>query len=114
MELVLTFSMVFSVYAIVMAPKTGVVSSNAPLLVGLIVGANTLAGGYFSGASMNPARSFGPALASWNWSDHWIYWAGPLVGSALAGFLYDRLYVTRSRNVDGALLLPGDEEEAAF
>ncbi|KAG6489031.1 aquaporin TIP4-4-like [Zingiber officinale] len=111
MELVLTFSMVISVYAIVMEPKTGVVSSNAPLLVGLIVGANTLAGGYFSGASMNPARSFGPALASWNWSDHWIYWAGPLVGSALAGFLYDRLYITRSRN-DTALLLPADEERS--
>ncbi|KAG6531121.1 probable aquaporin TIP4-3 [Zingiber officinale] len=111
MELLLTFSMVFTIYAVVVEPKKGVVSSVAPLLVGLIVGANTLAGGYFSGASMNPARSFGPALARWNWTDHWIYWAGPLVGSALAGFVYDRLYVTRSSD-DGAFLLPVDREEA--
>ncbi|KAG6535387.1 hypothetical protein ZIOFF_000353 [Zingiber officinale] len=111
MELLLTFSMVFTIYAVVVEPKKGVVSSVAPLLVGLIVGANTLAGGYFSGAFMNSASSFGPALARWNWTDHWIYWAGPLVGSALAGFVYDCLYVMRSSD-DGAFLLPVDREEA--
>lgn len=109
MELLLTFSMVFTIYAVVVEPKKGVVSSVSPLLVGLIVTANTLAGGHFSGASMNPARSFGPALARWNWTDHWIYWAGPLVGSALAGYVYDRLYIIRTLD-NGALLLPVDEE----
>ncbi|CAL9086006.1 unnamed protein product [Musa acuminata var. zebrina] len=105
MEVVLTFSMVFSIYAIIVDPKKGIVSVLAPLLIGLIVGANTLAGGPFSGASMNPARSFGPALATWDWTNHWVYWAGPFVGSGLAGFVYDHLYLMRPRDD-----LPGDEE----
>lgn len=106
MEVVLTFSMVFSVYAVIVNPKKGVVSSLAPLLVGLIVGANTLAGGPFSGASMNPARSFGPALASWNWADQWVYWAGPIVGSGLAGVVYDHLYLRNN--------IAFSEDEEAF
>ncbi|WOL14574.1 hypothetical protein Cni_G23354 [Canna indica] len=72
MELVLTFSIVFCVYAVV-DPGHSVVSGIGPLLVGLVVGANALAGAPFSGASMNPARSFGPSLVSWNWTNHWVY-----------------------------------------
>ncbi|RZS23452.1 hypothetical protein BHM03_00056392 [Ensete ventricosum] len=105
MEVILTFCMVFSIYAIIVDPKKGIVPVLAPLLIGFIVGANTLAGGPFSGASMNPARSFGPALATWDWTNHWVYWAGPLVGSGLAGFVYDHLYLMRPHDD-----LPGDEE----
>ena len=66
-----------------------------PLLVGLVVGANVLAGGPFSGASMNPARSFGPALAAGVWADHWVYWVGPLIGGPLAGLVYDGLFMAQ-------------------
>ncbi|RRT73746.1 hypothetical protein B296_00025559 [Ensete ventricosum] len=106
MEAVFTFSMVFSVYALIMDPKKGAVAGSAPLLIGLTVGANSLAGGAFSGASMNPARSFGPALANWDWTNHWVYWLGPLVGSGLAGFAYHHLYVAGTHGV----LLPKDDE----
>ncbi|MFD1733605.1 aquaporin [Deinococcus malanensis] len=41
-------------------------------------------GGPITGASMNPARSFGPSLASGIWTAHWLYWAAPLLGAALA------------------------------
>jgi aquaporin TIP len=41
---------------------------------------------------MNPARVFGPALASWFWHDHYVYWIGPLIGGALGGFVYGLLY----------------------
>ncbi|WOL14573.1 hypothetical protein Cni_G23353 [Canna indica] len=105
MELVLTFTMVFSIYAIIADPKKGTVSSLAPLLIGLVVGANTLVGGPISGPSMNPARSFGPALVCWSWADHWVYWAGPMAGSWLAGFVYDWLFLARGHD-----LLPVDEE----
>ena len=42
---------------------------------------------------MNPAVAFGPAVVSWSWSNHWIYWVGPLVGGGLAGIIYDFVYI---------------------
>ncbi|KAK6927369.1 Major intrinsic protein [Dillenia turbinata] len=84
MEIVLTFSLLFTVYATIVDPKKGSLDGNGPMLVGFVVGANILAGGAFSGASMNPARSFGPALVSWDWTDQWVYWVGPLIGGGLA------------------------------
>ncbi|KAH0989826.1 hypothetical protein GBA52_001309 [Prunus armeniaca] len=77
------------VYATIVDPKKGALNGLGPTLTGFVVGANILAGGAFSGASMNPARSFGPALVSWNWTDHWVYWVGPLIGGGLAGFIYE-------------------------
>ena len=41
---------------------------------------------------MNPARSFGPALASNEWKNHIVYWVGPLVGASVAGLLYKFLF----------------------
>ncbi|KAI0524371.1 hypothetical protein KFK09_003738 [Dendrobium nobile] len=92
MEIVLTFSLLFTVYATIVDPKKNVPTGFGPFLVGLVVGANILAGGVFSGASMNPARSFGPALASGDWTDHWIYWVGPLIGGGLAGLIYEYFF----------------------
>ena len=63
----------------------------AALAVGATVALNSIFGGPISGASMNPARSFGPALAAWNWGDHWIYWTAPFVGAALAAVAYNLL-----------------------
>jgi len=95
MEVVLTFSLLFAVYATVVDPRRAV-GSMGPLLVGLVVGANVLAGGPFSGASMNPARSFGPALVAGVWADHWVYWVGPLIGGLLAGLVYDGLFMAQA------------------
>lgn len=105
MEIVLTFSLLFTVYGTIVDPKKIVPAGLGPLIVGLVVGANILAGGPFSGASMNPARSFGPALACWDWTDHWVYWVGPLVGGGLAGLLYDNFFITSTH-----VPLAGDEE----
>ncbi|ERM98707.1 hypothetical protein AMTRI_Chr05g66960 [Amborella trichopoda] len=105
MEIVLTFSLLFSVYATMVDPKKGKLDGLGPMLVGFVVGANILAGGPYSGASMNPARSFGPALASWDWSNHWIYWVGPLVGGALAGLVYENIFIIRTHEP-----LPRDDE----
>jgi len=96
MEIVLTFSLLFTVYATAVDPNKGSVGITAPLCVALVVGANILAGGPFSGASMNPARSFGPALVSGIWKDHWVYWVGPLVGGGLAGFVYENIFVSET------------------
>ncbi|KAG7506445.1 aquaporin-8-like [Solea senegalensis] len=55
----------------------------APFCIGLTVTANILAGGVLSGACMNPARAFGPAVAAGHWNHHWIYWVGPTCGALL-------------------------------
>ncbi|KAJ0714320.1 putative major intrinsic protein [Helianthus annuus] len=96
MEIVLTFSLLFTVYATLVDPKKGFLEGLGPLLTGLVVGANIMAGGPFSGASMNPARSFGPALVAGVWTDHWVYWVGPLIGGGLAGFVYENFFIVRT------------------
>lgn len=94
MEIIITFSLVYTVYATVVDPKKGTLGDIAPLTVGLLVVANILAAGPFSGGSMNPARSFGPAVVSGNFADNWIYWVGPLVGGGLGGLVYTYAYLS--------------------
>ncbi|KAI4338464.1 hypothetical protein MLD38_023522 [Melastoma candidum] len=93
MEIVITFALVYTVYATAADPKKGSIGTIAPIAIGFIVGANILAAGPFSGGSMNPARSFGPAVVSGDYSEIWIYWAGPLVGGALAGLVYGDVFI---------------------
>jgi len=93
-EAVLTFFLVFVVYGSAVdtrAPKVG------GLAIGLTVALDILFGGPLTGASMNPARSFGPALASGHWNNHYVYWIGPLIGGALAGLIYGRFLIRESR-----------------
>jgi aquaporin-4 len=54
-----------------------------------------LVGVPLTGASMNPARTFGPALISGHWEFHWIYWVGPIVGAVIAGLIMQYLYVKK-------------------
>ncbi|XP_047959131.1 probable aquaporin TIP3-2 [Salvia hispanica] len=89
MEIVMTFGLVYTVYATAIDPRRGSLGTIAPLAIAFIVGANVLVGGPFEGAAMNPARAFGPALVGWRWSYHWIYWLGPFVGAAIAGIIYE-------------------------
>ncbi|KAL7140150.1 hypothetical protein ABFS83_09G102900 [Erythranthe nasuta] len=93
MEIIITFALVYTVYATAADPKKGSIGTIAPIAIGFIVGANILAAGPFSGGSMNPARSFGPAVASGNFAGHWIYWVGPLIGGGLAGIVYDNVFM---------------------
>lgn len=92
-EIVMTFGLVYTVYATAVDPKRGNVGIIAPLAIGFIVGANILAGGAFDGASMNPAVSFGPAVVSWTWTNHWVYWVGPFIGAAIAAIVYDNIFI---------------------
>eukprot|EP01018_Ginkgo_biloba_P020607 Gb_26570 [translate_table: standard] len=88
LEIVMTFGLVYTVFVAAIDPKKGSVGVIAPMCIGFMVGANILCGGVFDGASMNPARAFGPALVSWTWTHHWVYWVGPLLGGSLAAIVY--------------------------
>jgi len=85
-EIILTFILVFAVFATAI-DKRGM-ANLAPVAIGLAVLIDHFVGVRLTGASMNPARSFGPALVAGEWDDHWIYWAGPLAGGALAALGY--------------------------
>ncbi|MFQ5747362.1 MAG: MIP/aquaporin family protein [Gemmatimonadota bacterium] len=86
-EAVLTFFLVFVVYGTAVdrrAPKLG------GMAIGLVLVFDILAGGPLTGASMNPARTFGPALVGGIWTHHVVYWAGPVLGGLVAGLVYSR------------------------
>jgi aquaporin NIP len=85
-EIVLTAILMFVIIAV--ATDTRAVGAAAALAIGGTVGLDALFGGPLTGASMNPARSFGPALASGTWTDFWIYVIGPVCGAVLGAFAY--------------------------
>jgi aquaporin NIP len=85
-ELLLTAFLMFVITAV--ATDTRAVGAAAAIAIGGTVGLDALFGGPVTGASMNPARSFGPALASGEWHDFWIYVAGPVIGAALGALAY--------------------------
>jgi aquaporin TIP len=95
LEAVLTFLLVFVVFATAADPK-GAFNKIAGFAIGLTVTMDILLGGPFTGASMNPARSLGPALASHHWQNHGVYWVGPLLGGVIAGWLYNAVFLRES------------------
>jgi aquaporin TIP len=90
-EIIATFFLVFVVWGTAADPRARQVGGFA---IGLTVAADILSIGPITGASMNPARSFGPTLIaslvpdSHMWSTHWIYWVGPLIGASIAALAY--------------------------
>ncbi len=90
-EIILTFALVFVVFATAIDPRGK--AAIAPMAIGLMVLVGHLFAVPLTGASMNPARSFGPALVGNDWADHWIYWVGPVSGALLAAITYQYVYL---------------------
>jgi glycerol uptake facilitator-like aquaporin len=86
LESLLTFFLMFVIMAV--ATDTRAVGQAAALAIGATVGLEALFAGPISGASMNPARSLGPALVGWLWTDQWLYLIAPLLGAAVAALTY--------------------------
>ena len=61
--------------------------ATAPLAIGLTLTCNAISHGHLTGCSINPARSFGPALVFSRWQYHWVYWLGPCAGALAAAAL---------------------------
>lgn len=85
-ELLIAFFYALAAFATLL---DGSRTSFSPLAMGAAAFAAVALALPFTGASMNPARSFGPALLSGEWAMHWVYWVGPILGGALAGGVYD-------------------------
>ncbi|MBI1851868.1 MAG: aquaporin [Planctomycetes bacterium] len=85
-EAILTFLLATSVFLTAVDPRAP--KSIAGFGIGLTIAMDILACGPITGASMNPARTFGPALACSVWDMHWVYWVGPALGAIVAAICY--------------------------
>jgi len=90
MEIILTFLLVFTVFATASLPGDSKdMGKFAPLSIGFAVLVAHIVGTPYTGPSMNPARSFGPAVIGGTWTHHWVYWVGPLLGALFAAMTYN-------------------------
>jgi MIP family channel proteins len=110
-EAVLTFFLLLAIYGTAVdqrAPRT-----IAGFGIGLTVGLDILMGGPLTGAAMNPARTFGPAVAAGFWDNHLVYWIGPIVGGVIAAVLYEFVFINRARAPAPAVLESTETSPAA-
>ena len=104
LEAVATFFLVIVIFGTAVDPKAPKVGG---LAIGFVVAADILAIGPLTGASMNPARSFGPAVASGVFEAQMIYWLAPITGAIIAAMLYEYLFLRRDAEpVDHGVLRP--------
>ncbi|MGQ3686129.1 MAG: MIP/aquaporin family protein [Candidatus Loosdrechtia sp.] len=86
MEFIISFLLALTIYGTL---DKRAYNGFAGLAIGLVVLFGALVGGPISGGIMNPARAFGPAIASGQFTHHYIWWIGPIIGSIAAALLYD-------------------------
>jgi len=91
-ELILTFFLVSAVYGTAVSPDAPRVAGFG---IGLVLLFDILVGGPLTGAAMNPARAFGPALVANQWLGHLVYWIGPVAGGILAALLWEYVLLPR-------------------
>lgn len=89
-EFVMTYLLMTSIYGTAVDDRGQAVKIGG-FGIGLTVAFDILAGGAVTGASMNPARSFGPALEMMHWEWHWAYWVAPIAGACAAALVYDHV-----------------------
>jgi MIP family channel proteins len=91
LETVMTFTLVYVVLATTTSKNFKIVPL-AGLAIGFTLGFNVIFGGSITGGSLNPARSFGPALVTWDFAYQWIYWVAPIAGGLIAAGVYKLLH----------------------
>ena len=95
LEGITTFFLVLVVFATVIDEK-GAFKAISGFGIGLTITLGILVAGPLTGAALNPARFFGPALAATHWANWGVYFVGPLAGGFIAGLLYDALYLKKA------------------
>lgn len=97
-EILVTFQLVLCVVAVTDRRRHDV-SGSVPLAIGLSVALGHLIAIDYTGCGMNPARSFGSAVLTRNFSYHWIFWVGPMIGGAAAAIIYDFILAPRTSDL---------------
>jgi len=93
---ILTFFLVFVIFGTGIDPK-GSFNAVGGLAIGLTISIDIMMGGPLTGAAMNPARWFGPAVVSGFFDNWYVYWIGPFIGGAFAALLYANVFLEKSR-----------------
>ncbi len=91
-EAILTFFLVIVIFGTAVDSRRPALGGMA---IGLAITMDILAGGPLTGAAMNPARALGPALISGTWTNHLVYWIGPIIGSLAAALLYHVVLISK-------------------
>jgi len=91
-EAAITFLLVFVIFGTAV-DKDSAFAGTAPISIGLTITADILAAGLLTGAAINPARAFGPAVIGHVWTNQVVYWVGPLAGGIAAGVLYNSVLI---------------------
>ena len=95
-EFIITMVLVLVVFAAAAdSNNSESVKGSAPLAIGLSITTCHLFAIPLTGSSMNPARTFGPSLVFSAWTNHWVYWAGPILGGVTAALIYQLLLKVR-------------------
>jgi len=98
-EIIMTFLLMTSIFGTAVDERGKAVKIGG-FGIGLTVAFDILAGGAVTGASMNPARSFGPALEMNYWTWHWAYWVAPIIGAVFAAQVYDKILLPRDTHIE--------------
>jgi MIP family channel proteins len=98
-EFVMTFLLMTSIFGTAVDERGKAVKIGG-FGIGLTVAFDILAGGAVTGASMNPARSFGPALEMNYWTWHWAYWVAPIAGAVVAALIYDKILLPIETHIE--------------
>jgi MIP family channel proteins len=91
-EFIMTFFLMYSVFGVAVDVRGA--RAIAGLVIGLTITMDVFVGGGLTGAAMNPARWFGPAVVQGVFADWWVYWVGPIIGAVLAAVLWNDVYLT--------------------
>lgn len=90
LEAIATFFLMWVIMGVAVDQKNARHAGIAALAIGGVLAAVILFIGPLTGASLNPARSFGPAMVVGDWTLQWCYWVGPIVGAAIAALVYEK------------------------
>ncbi|BFZ13467.1 hypothetical protein BsWGS_16506 [Bradybaena similaris] len=101
-EIIATFCLVMTVFASCDRLRTDH-SGSIALAIGFCVTAMITWMGTTTGGSMNPARSFGPAVVTGTWDDHWLYWVAPIVGGTIAAIVYENVFAEQTKETNTEL-----------